>query len=87
MSGANTRKPIASAAIIGRGAVALSAALALKRALPRADIRVAESTHSGASIADSILSIHPPAMELLGLLGLDEAGLIRAGLASHKLGA
>ncbi|MCP9222621.1 tryptophan 7-halogenase [Erythrobacter sp. LQ02-29] len=82
----NARKPITSAAIIGSGAVALCSALALKRALPKADIRVMQGATTGGGIADSILLVHPPAMRLLDLIGLDETGPIRSGLASHTLG-
>ncbi|WP_215228700.1 tryptophan 7-halogenase [Erythrobacter sp. 3-20A1M] len=82
----NVRKPIASAVIVGGGAVALCAALALKRALPKAEIQLVERGNAETGIADSVLLVHPPAMRLLDLIGLDEAGLVRAGLASHTLG-
>lgn len=86
MAVANARKPLASAAIIGSGAVALCAAVALKRALPKADIRVIDGTNRGGGIAESVLTIHPPALGLLARIGLEEDGLLRSGLASHALG-
>ena len=81
----NTRRPIASAAIFGSGAVALCAALAFKRAIPQCRICVIERVDGTATLADSFPVIYPPALPMLHALGLDEAGLVRSGLASHKI--
>ncbi len=81
----NARRPIASAAIFGDGAVALCAAIALKRAVPQCSVRVIEPVDGGTTLADSFPLIHPPAIPVLQALGLDGAGLVRSGLASHKL--
>ena len=81
----NARRPIASAAIFGNGAAALCAAIALKRAVPQCSVRIIEPVDGGTTLADSFPLIHPPAMPMLHALGLDEAGLVRSGLASHKI--
>ena len=82
----NARRPIASAAIFGNGTVALCAAIALKRAIPQCAVRVIEPVDGGTTLADSFPLIYPPAIPMLHALGLDEAGLVRSGLASHKIG-
>ncbi|MEL7691125.1 tryptophan 7-halogenase [Citromicrobium bathyomarinum] len=81
----NARRPIASAAIFGNGAVALCAAIAIKRAVQQCSVRVIEPVDGGTTLADSFPVIYPPALPMLHALGLDEVGLVRSGLASHRI--
>lgn len=80
-----TRSPLNSVAILGGGVAGWMTAAALARALP-ADcaIRVVETADSAPRGA---LSTLPALRAFHGLLGLDEAALMRAARGTFKLGA
>lgn len=81
----NARSPLSRIVVTGSGPVALGAAIALRRALPQADIVLVPAPLDPAALADRASTTLPSSNAFHRRIGLDEAGLvIRAG-ASHRL--
>jgi tryptophan halogenase len=81
-----TDREIRSVAVVGGGPVALGAAIAFARALPRAAVQIVETPADPAAIADRLPSTLPSALEFHGRIGVDELDLVRRGAATHRLG-
>lgn len=77
---------IRSIAVAGGGIVGLSAALAFASALPGTRIAVIETTPDPAALADILPTLHPMAARFHAMVGVDEAELVRSGIATHHLG-
>lgn len=78
--------PIASVAVAGGGIVALSAALALRRALPQLQVTLVGLAEDEAALADRLPFSLPAIGRFHAAIGLDEPQLIRDGVALHRLG-
>jgi tryptophan halogenase len=81
----NGKSAIRSVCVAGGGIVALSAALAFARALPRAKVTVAALPIDPAALADRLPSTLPPVGRFHAAVGLDELELVRASIATHRL--
>ena len=79
-------RAIRSVCVAGGGIVGLSAALAFARALPSAEVTVIEFPSDPASLADRMPSTLPAVGRFHAAIGLDERDLVRAGIATHRLG-
>ena len=79
-------RAIRSIAIAGGGIVGLSAALAFRRALPQSTVRVIELPADPAAVADRMPTAWPSVHPFHRLIGLEEAQLVRDGIAVHHLG-
>lgn len=81
---ANARMAPATIMVLGTGLVGHAAAVALRRALPFTEVTLASMRGAPAWAEESSLLL-PDALEALGVLGLNEDVLVRAGCASHRL--
>lgn len=81
----SAQHPIRSVCVAGSGIVALSAALAFARALPKAKVTMATLAADPAALADRLPSTLPPVGRFHASIGLDELELVRAGIATHRL--
>lgn len=79
-------RPIRSVAVGGGGTVGLSAALAFARALPGTAVQVIETPPDPAALADRMPTALPSAAAFHAAVGIEEADLVRAGIATHHLG-
>lgn len=86
MSAAAQPRAIRSVAVAGGGIVALSAAIAFARALPRVAVELVETAPDPAALADRLTGTLTSVHGFHAILGLDEAQLVRAGAATHRLG-
>ncbi len=77
--------PLRSIAVFGGGVVALSAAIAFARALPRADVILVKTPITPDALADRFPLVWPTEIAFLDQLGLDARGLIACGAASPRL--
>jgi tryptophan halogenase len=85
VSGAAERA-IRSICVAGDGIVGLSAALAFSRALPRVRIEVLALPADPAALADRLPSTLPHVLRFHAAIGFDELDLVRAGIATHRIG-
>lgn len=81
-----SERTIRSVAVAGGGIVALSAALAFAHALPQARVELVETPPDPASLADRLPSTLPAVARFHARIGVDEADLVRRGIATHRLG-
>ena len=81
-----SERPIRSICVAGGGIVGLSAALAFARALPRTKVEVIETPPDPAALADRLPVALPGIERFHSAIGIDEAELVRAGIATHHLG-
>ena len=79
-------RAIRTIAVAGGGIVGLSAALAFERALPGTRVTVIATTPDPAALADVLPTLHPMSARFHALIGVDEAELVRSGIATHHLG-
>lgn len=75
-----------SIAIVGSGQVAFSAAIALKRALPHADVSVVACPIDPAALSDHAQSGWPRTAAFHARVGLSEKGFVQTAGGSHRLG-
>lgn len=78
-------RAIRSVCVAGAGLVGLSAAIAFARALPRARVEVVALPADSAALADRMPSTLPAIARFHAAVGLDEADLVRSGIATHRL--
>lgn len=81
-----TDRAIRSMLVAGGGMVAVSAAIALSRALPQVDVMLIETPLDPAALADRLPGSQPSIARFHALLGLDEAELIATGAATWRIG-
>jgi tryptophan halogenase len=79
-------RAIRSVGIVGGGIVGLSAAIAFARALPKVRVGLLETPPDPAALADRLSGTLSSVHSFHALLGLDEAAVVRAGAANHRLG-
>jgi tryptophan halogenase len=79
-------RAIRTIVVAGGGIVGLSAALAFARALPKAEVTVIETAPDPLSLADAFPVSLASGPQFHSLIGLDEAGLVESGIATHFLG-
>ena len=82
----NAREPLRSILVVGGGLTAICAAIGFARALPQARVTWAATPPDPAALADRLPAIAPVAAAAAASLGLDEAALIAAGAATHRVG-
>ncbi|NYD89604.1 tryptophan 7-halogenase [Sphingomonas melonis] len=82
----NRRESLQSVVVVGGGLVALSAAIGFARALPRATVTFVATAPDPAALADRLPAVTPQAAEAFEALGIDEAALVAAGAATHRIG-
>lgn len=80
-------RAIRSIVILGGGIVGVSAAAAFARALPRVRIELIETPVEPAALADRLAGTLPTIHRFHASVGLDEADLVRRGIATHRLGS
>lgn len=83
---ADERRVIRSVAVLGGGIVGLSAALAIRHALPSVDVTVIETPPDPAALADRLTTAWPSISAFHGKIGLTERDLVRRGAAMPLLG-
>ncbi|MEA3063554.1 MAG: tryptophan 7-halogenase [Sphingomonadales bacterium] len=81
-----SEREIRSVAVVGGGIVGLSAAIAFARALPKARVEVVATAPDPAALADLMPGTLPTVNRFHAAIGLDELELVRAGIATHRLG-
>jgi len=79
-------RPIRSVAILGGGIVGSSAARAIARYLPQIAVTLIDTPADPAALADRLPGTLPSVNAFHAWLGIDEAELLRAGIATHRLG-
>ncbi len=79
-------RAIRSIAIVGGGIVALSAALALRQALPQVAVTLVETPPDSAALADRLTTAWPSINRFHSAIGLTEAQLIASGAGMPLLG-
>ena len=79
------RTPLSRIVVVGGGIVALSAALALRRALPRCAIAVLDQPVAANAFADTAMTALPFAHEFLDRIGITEDDILREAGGSHRL--
>ena len=80
------RPAIRSILVVGDGIVGLSAALAFRRALPKAEVQVLSLPPDPAALADHFPATLPAVGRFHASIGLDELDLVRRNVAVHHLG-
>lgn len=80
-----TRAALTRVAVFGGGQVALLAATALARTLPRTRIVLVTTQVEGGALADLAHTSLPSLARLHRRIGIDEAGMLRRAAASHRL--
>ena len=79
-------QPIRTVAILGGGIVGSSAARAFARAVPQIRVTLIEAPADPAALADRLPGCLPAINPFHAWIGLSEAGLVREGVATHRLG-
>ena len=79
------RKPLDSVVIVGAGQVGVTAAIAIRRALPACAVIVIAETSDPRDFADHAASAMPFSNRLLARLGIDETQIIARAGGSHRL--
>ncbi|HWT13129.1 MAG TPA: tryptophan 7-halogenase [Allosphingosinicella sp.] len=79
-------RTIRTICVVGAGIVGLSAAIAFARALPAVRARIVAVPPDPAALADRLTGTLPTVNRFHAAIGLDELELVRAGIASHRLG-
>ena len=82
----NRRESLQSVVVVGGGLVALTAALGFARALPHATVTLVATAPDPAALADRLPAVTPQVDEAFDALGLDEAAMVAAGAATHRMG-
>lgn len=82
----SSERAIRNIAVAGGGIVGLSSALAFARALPNAAVTLLETTPDLAALADILPVSLASGPRFHAVVGLDEAELVRDGIATHFLG-
>ena len=82
----NRRESPQGVVVVGGGLVALSAAIGFARALPQARVTFVATAPDPAALADRLPAVTPQVAEAFDALGLDEAALVAAGAATHRVG-
>lgn len=80
-------RAIRSVCVIGDGIVGLCAAAAFARALPQITVTIVPAEPDAAAVAEIQCATWPSIHRFHAAIGLDERELIRAGIATHLLGA
>lgn len=80
-------RAIGSVCVVGDGIVGLSAAAAFARALPQVAVTIVPATPDAAAVAEIQCATWPSIHRFHAAIGLDERELVRAGIATHLLGA
>jgi len=80
-------RAIRSILVLGGGIVALSAAAVFARALRGVRVELVETAPDPAALADRLAGTLPTVHRFHSALGLDEADLVRRGIATHRLGS
>lgn len=83
---ADPNRAIRSVGVLGGGIVALSAALAFRRALPNVEVQVIETPPDPAALADRMTTAWPSIARFHDNIGLSEHDVIAAGAATPLLG-
>ena len=71
--------------VVGDGQVGLAAAIALRKALPRTQVRIAGCSPDPAALADRAMTCLPQTTIFHERLGLDERGFVLRSGVSHRL--
>jgi tryptophan halogenase len=79
-------RAIRTIAVAGGGIVALSAAIAFARALPRTKVTIVALPRDPSALADRMPASLPSIHRFHAAIGLDESELVRTGAAVHRLG-
>jgi tryptophan halogenase len=79
-------RALGSILVLGGGVVGLSAALAFARSLPGVRVELIETEVEPAALADRLAGTLPTVHRFHAGVGLDEADLVRRGIATHRLG-
>lgn len=79
-------RAIRTIAVAGGGIVGQSAAIAFGRALPGTSVTLVETTPDPAALANLLPTTWPGVKQFHAAIGLDEAELVRAEIATHHLG-
>jgi len=82
----NRREGLQSVVVVGGGLVALTAALGFARALRHATVTFVATAPDPAALADRLPAVTPQVAEAFDALGLDEAAMVAAGAATHRVG-
>lgn len=82
----NAREPLRSVVVVGGGPTAMVAAIGFARALPQAQVTLIATPPDPAALADRLPAIAPAAAAIAAAVGLDEAMLVAAGAATHRVG-
>jgi len=80
-------RAIRSILVLGGGRVALSAAIAFARMLRGVRVELIETALDPAALADRLAGTLPTIHRFHAFVGLDEADLVRRGIATHRLGS
>jgi tryptophan halogenase len=80
-------RAIRSVCVIGDGIVGLCAAAAFARALPQITVTIVPAEPDAAAVAEIQCATWPSIHRFHAAIGLDERELVRAGIATHLLGA
>lgn len=80
-------RAIRSVCVIGDGIIGLCAAAAFARALPQITITIVPAEPDAAAVAELQCATWPSIHRFHAAIGIDERELIRAGIATHLLGA
>ncbi len=81
----DTRSALQTIVVAGDGAIGLAAAIALRRALPRAKITMVPCAPDAAAFADHATTSLPSSNLFHARLGLDEVGFVLRAAAGHRL--
>ena len=82
----NARLSLDKIAVLGAGMTGTMVAIAIRRALPTADITLIETPDDPAAVSDRLPIATATTRSVLARIGLDETALIGGGHATHKLG-
>lgn len=80
-------RQICSICVVGDGIVGLSAAVAFTRALPQVAVTIVPAEPGPAAVAEIQCATWPSIHRFHAAIGFDERELVRAGIATHLLGA
>jgi tryptophan 7-halogenase len=82
----SSERAIRTIAVAGGGIVGLSASTAFARALPGTQVTLIQTAPDPAALADLMPAAGPGVARFHAALGLSELELVRAGIATHRLG-
>lgn len=79
-------KAIRTVAVAGSGIAGLSAAIAFARSLPGTAVTLIRTSADPVALVDVVPTCWPSVSRFHSVIGLDEAELVRSGIATHHLG-